>query len=49
MKSDLTELDRKWNSALSRFNGKVHLIIYLIEEQVRQNRETHTHTESWDS
>ena len=44
--SDLTEFDNKCNSGLTRFNGKVHLIIYCIEDKVRQKCQGDPHVES---
>lgn len=35
--SELTEFKGKCNSGLTRFDGKVHLLIFCIEDRVRQN------------
>lgn len=47
--SELTKFNGKCDSSLTRFNSKVHLIIYCIEDKVRQNCQGHLPIESWGS
>lgn len=43
---DLTEFDSKWDGGLTRLGGKVLLIFYCTEDQVRQNSQGHPPIES---
>lgn len=45
----LTRFDSKRDSALTSFDGNVHLVISCIENKVGQNCQRHPRVESWGS
>lgn len=48
-KSNLTKFNSNCDSGLTRFDGKVHLIVYCIEDRVRQNCQGESSIESQGS
>lgn len=44
--TELRKLNGKRSSGLTRFNGKIHLSVYCIEDKVRQNCQGNCSVES---